>query len=459
MATDGSLRVCDVVRVSPEGIAQCIYPDEAITSVAEISGLIERSDAAFVAECRKKFNYVHSASGEISNELVETTIGDQLEKVKNQIEYTILRALTRKTATDPISIDCRFLDEILNCKNLKELLKWIVKPAEFIKKHPKYKDTPYKIISQQARTMIMLLFFYRRYIFEEKFRSIDQKRVLLEDHFVKMLNIRKPQKRLLSFRVAVEIDRQTLSPVLLKNEKGNPVPKYRILRDQTLLNNDKEHEIIREIDGKIMQIFPVETKEFQAVKVDIPNSKDGKILSTTIYVYSGDGKLIHCKQPESYISSLLRGKEPTDLLRWMIVTNSQEDNDALRGFLYENYSTGHFESIKDNLENRNLSRKKSIKTKTKGSQMLSGERGFAGSMYAMIPNLDKSGAVDHNFIGFETQIYDLETMLIYNLSDYTASSHRRVYTPEREFENMFKYLFPPIIYGRKFAEYKRAGFM
>ena len=459
MPKNGLMRACDVTRISPEGIAQSIYPNEAMKPMAEKTAIMENSEKAFIEECRKYFNYAYSANGEISDDLVKATLSDQLGKVKDQIEYTISKALTRKSPTDAIRESCKFLDEIINCRNLDELFKWLVNPVEFINKFPKHKNIPYKIISHQARTMIMMLLFYRKNIFDEKFRSIGQQRTMLEGHFVKMLNIRKPQKRSIAFRVAVEIDAETMKPALFKNEKGDMVPRYRIIREQSLLNKDKNLEIIREIDGKIMQIFPVETKEFQAVKVDIPNGKDGKPLTTTLYIYSGDGNLIHCKKPESFISSLLRGKQPTDLLRWMIVTDSQEDNDALRSFLYENYSSGYFDSIKDNLENRNLYQKTGSKIRTKGSRLLSGIRGFAGSMFAMIPSLNGEGKVEHQSIGFETQIFDLETMLIYNLSDHTASSHKRIYTPEREYANMFKYFFPPIIYGRKFAEYKRKGFM
>jgi len=49
-------------------------------------------------------------------------------------------------------------------------------------------------------------------------------------------------------------------------------------------------------------------------------------------------------------------------------------------------------------------------------------------------------------------------MLIFNISDYTVSSHGNVYTPEREFGTLFEQLFPPILYGEKFAEHQLEGF-
>ncbi|MBD3328837.1 hypothetical protein GF340_06090 [Candidatus Peregrinibacteria bacterium] len=79
------------------------------------------------------------------------------------------------------------------------------------------------------------------------------------------------------------------------------------------------------------------------------------------------------------------------------------------------------------------------------------------ALYATISKKEPDGTVDHTHVVFENQVMKLDHMLV-SKSDYTAQSHSKVYTPQREFENMFRYFFPPEIYGQRFADYSLQGY-
>jgi hypothetical protein len=441
-----NLRLVDVTHVNPKGIAEAIVPDAASRPLAEKAAVMKTSGAEFIKQCRQYFNYVHMPQATLSDSEVMDLIGQHFGKAAEQIEYTIREALITRECEDPVLNDCAFMPEIIGCRDMQKLLNWLANPQSFGREFEQHQHVPYKLVGHQVRKMLEMMLFYRKHVFDDSYRNSPRNRMILEDHMSKMLNIRESEGKNIRFRIRA----------LIEDEPNGNTPQYEVIYDDAALAKEPEEQFVAEENGKKYRYFPVEEKEFIEVTVDIPENKNGGVHTGKLLIYSGDGKLIHCKSEQSYLSSLLRGKEPTDVIRWSIVPLSKDANDALRDFLYENYSSGN-RVIRDHYENRHISSKKDAK-KSKASQQFSEARGYSSAMYATLAKRTDTDQIEHMHIEFETQIFDMDTMLISNLSDYTVTSHTKVYTPEREFDNLFRYFFPPIIYGRKFADYKLQGF-
>ena len=151
----------------------------------------------------------------------------------------------------------------------------------------------------------------------------------------------------------------------------------------------------------------------------------------------------------------------------MIATSCDADEtseslagDRLRNLFYHKYSSTGVAQVKDGVENRTISNKPSS-AKTHSGSGFQDNREFSGSFYYNDPNLIKHHGEEelfHNGIEFEVQVFGLKNLFIMNLSKYSADSHSEVYTPKREFDNLFTYLFPPILYGEEFLNYYLQGF-
>jgi hypothetical protein len=466
-----NLRLVDITKITPTGMAEVIVPDGALKPVKEKYEDISESEAHFVAELRKYFNYEDTPSAKLSDAEVLNILQGQLGKVRELIKFVTDNALKIRKEDDPIREDCKFMDEIINCNDIRKLIRWMIDPKIFIAENKQHEDVPYKLVRHQARKMFELLLFYRKHAFAEEFKQAPEHRDELEQHMRDRLKISNEKPKEYKFRIVVPIDADG-NEMNIVDAKGRSKPAYEVSYVPTELDEaDGEETIVsrENSDGSFQRYhaYPVETKKFIVADAEIPNGPDGPGQKVKLIVYAGkeEGKLMHCKSEMSYLSSLLRGKLPTDLIRWSIVANSAETSMYVRTFLYENYSSSGSQKISDRAEGRNLSEKKQL-GRSEGSAALNGEREFTSAMYATLPErktvIGKDGQqkeiIDHHHIGFETQIYDLNSMLIYNISDYTVSSHGNVYTPEREFGSLFEQLFPPILYGESFAKYQLEGF-
>lgn len=458
------LRLIDITDISPQGLSKVLIPPQAVAPVREkAEAMVSKEE--FFYQLRKNFNYQEkngsngdSKIARLTDEELEETLSKQLDGAREQIKYILKRGLSRRSKNESIHRDCRFIKEIFHASSIGDLFEWTACPESFMKKHPQYRRKySYKIIQFQCRRMMEMLLLYRKYAFREDVKNAEGDRDTLRDQLSLDLQIRNPVEKEVTFRIRAKVDKSTLQPT-----GDDP---YEVVKDPTKLDSfpDKDHTDYEPgpdgeggTDGIWYRYYPVETKSFIEVEMSIPIGKKGERKTGKVLIYSGDGKLIHCKSIQSYISSILRGKEPSDLLRWMIVTDDKEMSGALRHYLYENYSTGNFEVIKDNAENREL-RKKQATIRSEKSQQFKEGRLYSGALYATVPMKNGENGPDHKHIGFETQIQEREAMLIAN-SHYTTQSHDRVYTPEREFRNIFRYLFPPIIYGQRYADYLMQGY-
>ncbi len=457
------LRKVRIIDLQAEGDRSIIIPEDALRELKDIADL---PPDAFMDRLRKFFTY-SAPEGDpdhLSDKQVKAIIGDQLEFAANQITYTCETGLKMRNDSN-IHKECSFLKPILTCRDPRKLITWLSYPDKFKEDHPKYNKTSYGVVRHQARRMLELLILYRKHGFEEKYKDGVWKRGLLEKHLRTRLGIEETELETHTFRVSVEIDPETREPLKGGSGGGNGHYTYDVLfpDDKEWAGHDDVESFTFERDGHMYQVFPVEEKNFQKAAIHIPETYD-TTRDTTVSFYTKDKKLVQYKSLESYISSWLRDKQPTDIIRLSMVTDSPEDEVALRNLLYE-YTSGGEVVIKDRREGRDLRSKGSIPKRSAGSQLFADQRGFSSSMYAILPvrtTRDRGDGVmepyiDHVKTEFETQILGLKEMLISG-SDYAITSHHRSYMPDREFKVLFEYLFPPLVYGKKFANYYLQGY-
>ncbi len=450
------LRLIDITRINPEGMREVILPDVATRPLEEKLQIISDSEIKF-AQFRRFFNYRDEENerddermAKLDDQEIENLLSDQLSHAKRTIQYIMSNGLKMRDASDQIHEDCKFIPEILECKKVEVLLTWTAQPETFKQQYPQYEHTPHRIVAHFARKMLEFLLLYRKHIFKEEFKALSKDREVLEDFMIEGLHIYERKEVSFERRTRVCIDPHTHQPI--------PGAPYEISFEQELLTEQPNDEYIRQdpVSKLWYCYYPVEVTKFQEVKARIPVGKNGETHEATLLIYSGDGNLIHKKGEESYLSSILREKQPSDKLRWTVVCKNEKDQEVFKNFLYENHSSGHFEVIKDNEEKRNMSAKMSKSEKTEGSANFGKERDYSGATYATLAGRTPDG-IEHTHIGFETQIMGLEKLLLAT-SMYTPTSHSHAYTPEREFENLFQYLFPPAIFGEKFAKYRLQGY-
>lgn len=461
------LRPVDTIKINPGDMAISVLPGKAIEPIVKIA---ELDPAEYMRWLRGYFNYGHPLRGRLADRDINKSMARQLRLVKKQIQYIIKSAMTMKAADDPTRTDCQFINEILNCQNLRELILWFAKPEEFIKQYPGHKDVPLKIIQHQARRMFEMLLFYRQHAFDPTYKQSHKNRKNIEEYLKEELHLTELKQVRVRFRIGVLINKDTQEPVYSTNGKGE-MPVYKVFKNKhhSILQDRPEQEIIVPEGGKTYKVYPVEVKDFIKTKAKIPygngsKEKNQEHTEATLLWYSGDDNLIHCKGLTSYISKCLRGGTTRDGIRGA-VTGSAVNLRALKEFLYDHCSSGDKSpAIVDRREKRNVNPNKET-TRTRGSHAVVQSQVFTGqfSLTIATKRMKKSkqkpaaSYIDHQHAPFELQLDNLDNTLI-NLSDYTIRSHGRAYTPAREWRNLFGYLFPPVVYGRKFAEHQRQGY-
>ncbi|MBU0667750.1 phage antirepressor N-terminal domain-containing protein [Patescibacteria group bacterium] len=476
-----NLRLGDVIRLRPDQIAESILPDRMWDPIRALVDDIAE-EKKYMKALREIFNFDSTPQATITDKEVIAILEEHLRESGKQIAYTIREGLRMRHEEDQIHKDCEPLGEIVECNDLRKLLIWLAYPNKFreelkekVEGDPKYKETPDQIIRHQILMRLILLHFYREHAFEEKFRVAQGDRKLVEDHLIGAMEMKNLTEVCIGFRIRMEIDPDTQEPVMYPVEYPdgtvNMEPHYEILdklelKHQQYFNESQDttrQTIIVKENGKSYKIFPLEEKKFIEAKVSSPGTdKRGRRLKkkATVYVYSGDKNIIHAKGLQSYLSSILRGKKPSDLLRWAVATTKEKDAAAIRRAIYDRYYTsGNVTTIDDSAEDRHINNKPTQKgIKSTSTNTFRKKRYFDGSVSWISVERDKNGMFVHRPIVFETMILDMATMLIYYLSDHTVTSHSRVYTPEREFDSLFKFFFPPALYGKEYAVHKIQGF-
>jgi len=459
------LHLVDVTNISPIGMAKSLLPEREVNPIRERADMVRESEKKYLAVIRRYFNYEHLPGASVKDAEVKSEIADQLGKAAAQIKYTIDSALRNYDKNDPIHHEFRFLPEIKDCRDLKALLIWLSDAKAFKDEYPQHRKVPNKIILHQVRKMIELLLFYRKHAFKDSYKRSKKHRDDMEFQLKGALGIEDAEIEPVTvhFRIGLVVDPSTGKP------RGK-IPEYKVFREpeHELMHKDVDREVFYSEGGKTYRVFPVEEKIFLKVKAHIPlvekpnDNGESPTMEAELLWYGGDGHMLHCKEIESLLSKVLRNyndpKEPKDDVRGAVAVSTKEVYEAFKAFLYEDYSSGDTDiEIEDKGEfryiNVNGAREKN---RSEGSGIFSKMQEYSGKNYGTLAQRTEGGKLDYSHVNFELQVGSLDAMLI-NISEYTVSSHSHRYTPQREFKNLFRYFFPPVLYGKKFAEYKLRG--
>lgn len=464
---------------------QMIVPKEVNEPIRAIAEDI-KDDEYYIKYLRNTYDYPMPAenSGEkssiayLSDQEVLKTMADQLEATAAMMNNIIKTGLSRRSPKDSIHMDCEVIPEIINCTDVRKLMTWLGYPEKFIEEYPQYKSEgrrklPHKIIAHFSRKMLEFLDLYRKYELREDRQRSKEERALAEECLCSpsFLHVRKikPGRSPVEFRIKAEVDPRTqklitgLSRTAIEGDNSYlhevaqelVSPNYEAEFGRKNLGLDPTNEVILQDpeSKKWFLHYPVEEKKFWETVINV----NGRDIGILIYG-GGDNELIHEKSTQSCVESDLRGKNPeNDKKRITFVSDIEEDRDALREFFQEQHGA-RFEIVKDTKEQREHNKsKRSNKSDT--SKEFCEKREFFGVMKLSVPVRTPDNKIIHRVITLEIQIQSLANMVITNCSDYTPSSHRRAFRPERIFEGiLFKYIFPPALFGEVYSKYKSQGY-
>lgn len=431
----------------------------------------EEASQEYIDHMRVTLHVDYSPDVTLSNEEVLNLGREHMRESRKQIGGTIEDALRNKDKKDPVRRDCRFIDHIMRCEEYGNFIEWIAYPDRLRRLIARYnfdekldESVTDEMIRHQCLMRLNLFRFYRHHDFDESLRNQERNRKNLEEYLKGSYGLELLGYEIISFRLQEEIDPVTKEPIMQNktDEKGKvyEVPTYDVIRvDQDEPEVQESGEVIE--NGKMYRLYPSESKRFAEVECELDfNGHDGRPekRKVKLYIYSGDGHLVHAKSMQSHNSSIFRGNNVlTDDLRLAFATLTPEDAQALKTAYYERHYNGGA-SVRDPAENRDVTYKAKTRKRTPTSSTFANMRSFDGDSKHLDAYRDSEGKIKGRPIIFEAIIMELEKMLIYFLSRYSITSHYSVYTPEREYKILFQYYFPPAIYGPKFAEYIIQGF-
>ncbi len=463
------------IDLQVKGMNYLIAPERSMTPFTEMADFIA-DPALFNARIRSFFGYT-STEGEMGLDDIELekVISRQLGFAAKQIAYTLKNGLKMRSKDDPIHQDFNFLEPIISCCDIKQLARWFAYPDNFFAEYPDFQDkVSHTAVRFQARRMLECFILYREHSFSVDFKHRYQKRDLLEQHLRERLQIHDEKIISQAFRILLEIDPETGLP--LKGVNGNGggshhdvIFPYSNEWPQSDISDHEEAVIVK--NDKHYKAMPVEQKQFLEVEMNIPTAF-GALRPMKILFYTDDNHILAVKSLHSYLSSYIRGKVPSDMVRCMMVLpsrTSKEDTDALIDVIYE-YST-HVVKIDHSTEKRTISKKGGQPKRAESTATFESHRMMSNAAYAILPRampheesdaltdkeLEQLDASQHSKVAFETQVMDMASMCI-AASDHTDTSHHMSYAPEREFNTACLTFFPPIIYGQKFAKYYLQGY-
>lgn len=496
------VEIVDIMSLDPQNMARSLYPKRALEPVVRHADLPEGEFMAFV---RSFLNYESIPAADpqdmddtngscdetpkmdylrLSDEEVKELIALQLERVEAQIRYTTDLAFTLRDKNDPIRHRCQFLEEIIKCRNFRKLVTWLAHPAKFRKEFSHHANTPLQRIQHEAHKMLEMLLFYRKNRFRHAFKKRKHWQHLLEQHFMGRLQVKLGASIIVPVRIKMELDPETDEPKLYPQSDGSLAPRYSYVNFYAciqnpdlsyLFENPDENVVIQEGEKKFL-LYKKEDWSFAAATVHVPLPDGKEPHKINIWIYNPDGRFMHAKNEDSFVSAWLRGKVPSDILRNTIVVNRPEDADILRRFHYSAYSSGSGPETK--ISDRAAGRERGhARKRRKGSKQFAQRRNFSFASYATllyatqdevdaafsepdpVRRREKLEALlnRHTHIEYETQIMDFETIFL-AFSDYTKMSHNRAYKPKLEWDILFQQYFPPTVYGQEFADDYLSGF-
>ena len=253
-----NLHIVDAVKISPEGMAMTVFPDNVMEPLHVIA---DKDQRRYMAWLRDRLGYGRKRRGGISDKQIKQAVAKQLRLAQKQFKYTTKNALKMRPADDPIRTDCQFVPAIFHCQDLQKLILWSSDPQSFLQQFPDYLYMPPKIIQHQARTMFEMFLYCRQRAFDPAYLQLRKDRREVENDFKDALQITKETPVTRSVRVAVPVDGNIPKSVQLKGKKR--ARTYKIFQGKHPLMHERPRETISaETEGITYMIYPVETKDF-----------------------------------------------------------------------------------------------------------------------------------------------------------------------------------------------------
>lgn len=458
----------------PKNLAQLNYTTQLMRYIESLIITAKEDPNNFMSKIREVFGLNNSPLlYKLQNKEVEEYFAYCFEKAEEKFRRTLADALTYRKDTD-IHQACVYPEEILKQRNVATLLEWFHNPKLFIETFPKYKHTPLDQITFACSAFLRDFLRISKKLSNKNFIEASERRDILEKYIKKILKIKDLKNIDINFYLLEEVsdDEQLLDK-----------PHYEVVFDdrdiqQFALNNDnkisldsiKPEQKFLDINGKKFLIHPKESKQFKKIRLEIPfipvveskykkkknkfGRKDYKYVEALIY--SGDAHYIHVKDELARIVSEDRGKEVSDENRWMLVFSNADDLNIFREFIYSNHARNLIKAD-DPSEGRNISTKNFIPKRSKSSSKFKQTQEFSIAKTFSFPEKLKDGKIQMVDTMLETQCQNLRSLLIYNLSDYSNTSHHS-YRSARAWPLLFNLYFPPEYFGDKFKDFERQGF-
>lgn len=447
--------------------------------VRDLLDMRQRSPKRFLMKLRETLGLQKSPLlKKMTNDDVEKHFRYYLGQVEEKFQRVVNEALAFRK-DQAIRDACQYPQEIMQCRDISQLLQWFVDPTSFKRQFSGHADMPNEQIGYICAMWLRDFMCTMDRMSEKEFVEAERRRNLLETDMKESLKLKVLKNVEVQFRILEELD-----------DKGSSYskPRYRVAINASGLKGffeEQDEELNQEVlarpdlkfvnwDGKKYKVYPVEQKKFKKVRMTIPVLPMGKGVDlrkrpkpvvTEALIYSGDNHFIHVKEELTRLISQDRGKEVTDESRWMLSFADPVGQEAFKSFLLDRNPQGLIKA-EDSEEGRFISNKISQKAHGAESTKIFKEgQDFAHTLkmsYAsempreLLP--ETGGPVFHTEKAMlETQCHNLSKLFISNLSKYTIASHDD-YRAQRAWPLLFNNYFPPEFFGDQFKEFQNQGY-
>ncbi len=404
---------------------------------------------------------------DLSDEAVKNHFRFYLAKAADKFRITIGDALYYRLDSEAKTA-CTYPKPILLCTDPLKLMEWFIYPDQFRKENPDFKDLPDDQITYMSGAFLRDFLNVLNQLSSQEFAEAEVQRDWMEENEKQRLQIEVIKDLDVNFRVLVQLDekgQETKPPRYEWALNNNDLLEFAEGLDQDLSKKIFEEPTLQNLSwkGKEYKVLSTEEqKHFKMVRMRIPllvwDKKERvfrkQFREVVALVYTGDNHLIHVKDELTRVISTDRGKEVSDVHRWMWVFKNPQDLDAFSTYIYDNYPFGLIK-VEDNKEDRHITYKNKVSKGTKSTGKFKENQEFAHTGRTAYP---VHGPGDKIFVThpmLETKCMTLKEILL-ALSAYTDRSHD-VYKSQRAWPLLFSMYFPPQIFGDRFKEIEKQG--
>jgi hypothetical protein len=476
---------------SPEKLSQVIYSAKHISFFRDLVAESEQDPKGFLWRMRRLMAYGSSPQmkqkmDKLSNVKFLELISGWMDKAVQKYKRNLFDAMSyRIDAKVRLTEEFSYLKEILECRDIAKIIAWMVYPEQFKAKFPQYSHVPEKIIAHQAMVMFKEMLFISKRVVSPEYVLVYNKREMLERDRKKVLNLQDIKAFGVKYRLLREIvpngDKPKFRVAFERKDVGKFIKKdhEQMVPEEVAerVMNDQEQDRV-EIDGKVYEVFPIEMGKFKKVKITLSlnaqlknrrslHPEEVKALrkgsgaqekyEMEVLIYNGDSHYIHVKDEIARLLSESRGKEVSDENRWLLVFANEQNEEMFKRFESQN-NARKIISWEDSKNNTFISTKSKKSSRVGSSKDFKSNQSFKITKEYDFPDkqlvLGEDGKLTEKPMVtsavLETQGQTLENLFIYNISDYSPSSHS-TYRAKRAW-SLMPYYFNPQVWGDGFQK-------